>query len=74
MGNLGIGAYFGAECAKHGMLVRVAGDTIMMSPPFIINPQEVDEVHFSAFLLPVKNKRLYKLLLLIFLVKFEVIN
>ncbi|KAM7510599.1 hypothetical protein LguiB_009474 [Lonicera macranthoides] len=40
----GIGAYFGAECAKHGMLVRVAGDTIMMSPPFIINPQEVDEL------------------------------
>lgn len=40
----GIGSYFGAECQKHGMLVRVAGDNIMMSPPFIISPDEVDEL------------------------------
>lgn len=40
----GIGAYFGAQCEKHGMLVRVSGDNIMMSPPFIISPEEVDEV------------------------------
>jgi 4-aminobutyrate--pyruvate transaminase len=40
----GIGAYFGAQCEKHGMLVRVAGDGIMMSPPYIITPEEVDEV------------------------------
>ncbi|XLS84532.1 hypothetical protein HN51_034698 [Arachis hypogaea] len=40
----GIGAYFGAQCEKHGMLVRVAGDNIMMSPPFIISPEEVDEL------------------------------
>lgn len=40
----GIGAYFGARCEKHGMLVRVAGDNIMMSPPFIMSPEEVDEV------------------------------
>ncbi|KAJ0027335.1 hypothetical protein Pint_36619 [Pistacia integerrima] len=40
----GIGAYFGAQCEKHGMLVRVAGDNIMMSPPFIITPEEVDEL------------------------------
>lgn len=40
----GIGAYFGAECEKHGMLVRVSGDNIMMSPPFIISPEEVDEL------------------------------
>ncbi|XP_023523696.1 gamma aminobutyrate transaminase 3, chloroplastic-like isoform X2 [Cucurbita pepo subsp. pepo] len=40
----GIGAYFGAMCEKHGMLIRVAGDSIMMSPPFIISPQEVDEL------------------------------
>ncbi|KGN53495.1 gamma aminobutyrate transaminase 1, mitochondrial [Cucumis sativus] len=40
----GVGAYFGAECQKNGMLVRVSGDTIMMSPPFIISPQEVDEL------------------------------
>ena len=40
----GVGAYFGAQCQKHGMLVRVAGDNIMMSPPFIITPEEVDEV------------------------------
>ncbi|KAJ6805259.1 gamma-aminobutyrate transaminase 1, mitochondrial-like [Iris pallida] len=40
----GVGAIFGAECEKHGMLVRVAGDSIMMSPPFIISPGEVDEL------------------------------
>ncbi|XP_075488396.1 gamma aminobutyrate transaminase 3, chloroplastic-like [Primulina tabacum] len=40
----GIGAYFGAQCEKHGMLVRVAGDNIMMSPPFIMAPEEVDEL------------------------------
>ncbi|CAL0334235.1 unnamed protein product [Lupinus luteus] len=40
----GVGAYFGAECEKRGMLVRVSGDIIMMSPPFIISPEEVDEL------------------------------
>lgn len=40
----GVGAIFGAECEKRGMLVRVAGDTIMMSPPFIMSPEEVDEI------------------------------
>lgn len=40
----GVGAYFGAQCEKFGMLVRVAGDNIMMSPPFIISPEEVDEL------------------------------
>ncbi|XP_009592076.1 gamma aminobutyrate transaminase 1, mitochondrial [Nicotiana tomentosiformis] len=40
----GIGAYFGAQCEKNGMLVRVAGDTIMMSPPFIVTPEELDEL------------------------------
>ncbi|CAL5390171.1 unnamed protein product [Camellia sinensis] len=39
----GIGAYFGAECEKHGMLVRVSGDNIMMCPPFIITPDQLDE-------------------------------
>ncbi|KAG1365125.1 gamma-aminobutyrate transaminase 1, mitochondrial [Cocos nucifera] len=40
----GVGAIFGSECEKRGMLVRVAGDSIMMSPPFIISPSEVDEL------------------------------
>ncbi|KAM3221613.1 hypothetical protein P3L10_020883 [Capsicum annuum] len=40
----GIGTYFGAQCQKNGMLVRVAGDTIMMSPPYIVTPEEVDEL------------------------------
>lgn len=40
----GIGAYFGAQCEKNGMLVRVAGDNIMMCPPFIMTPNEIDEV------------------------------
>ena len=42
--NSGIGSYFGAQCEKQGMLVRVSGDAIMMSPAFIISPDEVDEV------------------------------
>ncbi|KAI9091351.1 hypothetical protein K1719_028162 [Acacia pycnantha] len=41
---LGVGAYFGAQCEKNGMLVRVAGDNVMMSPPLIMTPEEVDEV------------------------------
>jgi 4-aminobutyrate--pyruvate transaminase len=40
----GVGAFFGAECQKHGMLVRVAGDGILMSPPLIISPEEIDEL------------------------------
>lgn len=44
MYTTGVGAYFGAQCEKHGMLVRVAGDNIMMSPPYIISQGEVDEV------------------------------
>ncbi|GER33594.1 aminobutyrate aminotransferase [Striga asiatica] len=40
----GVGAYFGAQCEKHGMLVRVAGDNIMMSPPYIMTLEEVDEL------------------------------
>lgn len=40
----GIGAYFGAECEKHGMLVRVSGDNIMMCPPFVITPDQLDEL------------------------------
>ncbi|KAL6570518.1 Gamma aminobutyrate transaminase 1, mitochondrial [Orobanche gracilis] len=39
-----VGAYFGAQCEKHGMLVRVTGDNIMMSPPFIMTPEEIDEL------------------------------
>ncbi|PON39848.1 Aminotransferase class-III [Parasponia andersonii] len=40
----GIGSYFGAQCVKHGMLVRVSGDNVAMAPPFILSPQEVDEI------------------------------
>ena len=45
----GIGAYFGAQCEKHGMLVRVSGDNIMMSPPCIITAKEIDEVGSRTF-------------------------
>ncbi|XP_020100682.1 probable gamma-aminobutyrate transaminase 3, mitochondrial [Ananas comosus] len=40
----GVGSIFGSECEKHGLLIRVAGDSIMMSPPLIISPNEVDEL------------------------------
>ncbi|CAM8946637.1 unnamed protein product [Rhodiola kirilowii] len=38
----GVGSIFGAECEKHGMLVRVAGDSIMLCPPYIITHEELD--------------------------------
>jgi 4-aminobutyrate--pyruvate transaminase len=44
MPSSGVGAIFGQECQKRGMLVRVAGDSIMMSPPLTITADEVDEV------------------------------
>lgn len=40
----GVGAIFGQECQKRGMLVRVAGDSIMMSPPLTMTLGEVDEL------------------------------
>ncbi|KAF2547943.1 hypothetical protein F2Q70_00022629 [Brassica cretica] len=39
-----VGEYFAAECKKHGMIVRVAGDLIMMCPPLIISPEEINEL------------------------------
>lgn len=53
----GIGAYFGAQCEKQGMLVRVAGDNIMMSPSFIITPEEVDEVSLTILLVSAELSR-----------------
>jgi adenosylmethionine-8-amino-7-oxononanoate aminotransferase len=51
----GVGSIFGAECEKRGMLIRVAGDSIMLSPPLIMTPNEVEEVspfNISQSLLP----------------------
>ncbi|KAF1885112.1 hypothetical protein Lal_00029001 [Lupinus albus] len=39
-----VGAYFSAQCEKNGLIVRAAGELIMMCPPLIISPQEVDEL------------------------------
>jgi len=41
---LGVGSIFGAECEKRGMLIRVAGDSIMLSPALIMTPEEVEEI------------------------------
>ncbi|XP_006652818.1 probable gamma-aminobutyrate transaminase 2, mitochondrial [Oryza brachyantha] len=38
----GVGQIFGEECKKRGMLVKVAGDVIGMSPPLIMTHGEVD--------------------------------
>lgn len=54
----GVGAYFGAECEKRGMLVRVAGDNIMMCPPFIITPEEIDQVRDSFYPMSINIIRL----------------
>ncbi|AQK68886.1 Gamma-aminobutyrate transaminase POP2 mitochondrial [Zea mays] len=39
-----VGSIFGTECEKRGMLIRVAGDSIMLSPPLIMTPNEVEEI------------------------------
>jgi 4-aminobutyrate--pyruvate transaminase len=36
-----VGTHFAGQCASRGMLVRVAGDIIMMSPPLIITNSEI---------------------------------
>jgi adenosylmethionine-8-amino-7-oxononanoate aminotransferase len=51
----GVGAIFGEECQKRGMLVRVAGDAIMMSPTLIMTPGEVDEVCHQRFTVPANS-------------------
>ncbi|MCO5606661.1 hypothetical protein L7F22_060850 [Adiantum nelumboides] len=38
------GTYFGKQCAEQGLLVRVAGDTIMMSPPLISTKEEIQKL------------------------------
>ncbi|KAG0451341.1 hypothetical protein HPP92_026462 [Vanilla planifolia] len=40
----GVGSIFGAECEKRGLLIRVAGDNIMMSPPLILTEKEMNEL------------------------------
>jgi adenosylmethionine-8-amino-7-oxononanoate aminotransferase len=45
----GVGSLFGAECEKRGMLIRVAGDNIMLSPPLIMTPDEVEEVRSHIY-------------------------
>ncbi|KAK1372887.1 hypothetical protein POM88_029080 [Heracleum sosnowskyi] len=40
----GLGAYFVAQCEKLGMLVRVTGENLLMCPPLIITPDEIDEL------------------------------
>ncbi|KAH9315462.1 hypothetical protein KI387_024089, partial [Taxus chinensis] len=39
----GVGTYFGGQCTERGMLVRVSGDNIMMSPPFIMKPADIEQ-------------------------------
>eukprot|EP00243_Klebsormidium_subtile_P010209 TRINITY_DN539_c0_g1_i1.p1 TRINITY_DN539_c0_g1~~TRINITY_DN539_c0_g1_i1.p1 ORF type:complete len:498 (-),score=111.90 TRINITY_DN539_c0_g1_i1:278-1771(-) len=40
----GVGTFFGSRTMAHGMLVRVSGDIIMMSPHLIITEGEVQEL------------------------------
>nr|AAC78480.1 putative aminotransferase [Capsicum chinense]BAU36962.1 putative aminotransferase [Capsicum chinense] len=39
-----VGTYFGAQCAKYGMLVSSTGDHVNMAPPFILSLEELDEL------------------------------
>lgn len=45
VGLVGVGAYFSGQCTSLGMLVRFAGDNVMMSPPLIITSDEIEEVN-----------------------------
>ncbi|CAD6246621.1 unnamed protein product [Miscanthus lutarioriparius] len=40
----GVGEIFEAECKKRGMIVKVLGDLIVMSPPLIISHEEIDKL------------------------------
>jgi 4-aminobutyrate--pyruvate transaminase len=41
----GVGAYVGRRCEEHGLIVRViAGDIIALSPPLIIEAQDIEEM------------------------------
>ncbi|XP_037442816.1 probable gamma-aminobutyrate transaminase 4 [Triticum dicoccoides] len=40
----GIGEIFGAECKELGMMVKVLGNMIVMSPPLIITHEEIDKL------------------------------
>lgn len=48
----GVGSMFGAECEKRGMLISVLGDNIMLSPPLIMTPDEVEEVRSHIYNIP----------------------
>lgn len=45
-GKPGLRAYKAMENAFHdvGMMVRITGDTIALSPPLVITPQQIDEI------------------------------
>uniref|UniRef100_A0A0E0CDU2 4-aminobutyrate--pyruvate transaminase n=1 Tax=Oryza meridionalis TaxID=40149 RepID=A0A0E0CDU2_9ORYZ len=40
----GVGEIFGQECKKRGMMVKVLGNLIAMSPPLIITREEIDKL------------------------------
>ncbi|GAB4847801.1 Gamma aminobutyrate transaminase 1, mitochondrial [Ancistrocladus abbreviatus] len=40
----GLAPYFGAQCRKHGMIVRALGNAVMLCPPLIISEGELDEL------------------------------
>ena len=43
--DLGQRAYtFQTNCLKNGLLVRVSGESIAMSPPLIANEQEIGQI------------------------------
>jgi beta-alanine--pyruvate transaminase len=32
------------DCFEHGLLIRVTGDTIALSPPLILEPAHIDQM------------------------------
>ncbi|KAK4727519.1 hypothetical protein R3W88_032436 [Solanum pinnatisectum] len=40
----GVGAYFGSQCEKYGMVVGFGSDHVNMAPPFTLSLEELDEM------------------------------
>jgi 4-aminobutyrate--pyruvate transaminase len=42
--KLGVGAKCMAFCEAEGLIVRAIGDTVVLCPPYIVSPEDIDEI------------------------------